>query len=179
MLVLFRSAIAAVAIAVAAPALAGPALSADATHPFVTIDKGRYEPVSGYQVGVLRCEIPGGIGYVVGSRRDVSCEYRPNSGRNAIDLYMGHIKKVGVDVGKTGPSVMTWGVVARTRDIGPGDLAGKYRGASASVAALIGGGANVLVGGSDITVSLQPLSFEGQTGLAVAAGYSSLTLNPI
>lgn len=172
--VMIRAALAAVALVVAAPAIA-----AEANHPIVTINKSRYEPVSGIQVGTLRCEIPGGTGYIVGSRRDVSCEYRPSAGRNAVDLYMGHIKKIGVDVGRTGPSVMAWAVVAHSKDLGPGDLAGKYRGASASVSALIGGGANVLVGGSDITVSLQPLSVEGQTGISLAAGYSSLTLNPI
>ncbi|MFC3692917.1 DUF992 domain-containing protein [Chenggangzhangella methanolivorans] len=179
MTLLIRSALAAAALSVAAFVL--PAVAADDAHPFVTIKKvGRsYEPVSGYQVGTLRCEIPGGIGYIVGSRRDVSCEYRPNVGRNAVDLYMGHMNKIGVDVGKTGLSVLAWAVVAHSKDLGPGDLAGKYRGASASVSALIGGGANVLIGGSDITVSLQPLSVEGQTGLSVAAGYSSLTLNPI
>lgn len=176
MTVLIRAALAAAALSIAAPAIA-----ADASHPFVTIQKTTrgYEPVSGYQVGTLRCEIPGGTGYIIGSKRDVSCEYRPNAGRNAVDLYMGSLKKVGVDVGTTGPSVMAWAVIAHSSDLGPGDLAGKYRGASASVSALIGGGANVLVGGSDITVSLQPLSVEGQTGLAAAAGYASLTLNPI
>jgi len=169
------------ALASAALALAAPAVAADAAHPIVTIQKTTrgYEPVSGYQVGTLRCELPGGVGYIVGSVREASCEYRPNIGRNAVDLYMGRFKKVGVDVGATGPSVMAWAVIAHSKDLGPGDLAGKYRGASASVAAVIGGGANLLVGGSDITVSLQPLSVEGQTGLSVAAGYSSLTLIPI
>lgn len=166
-------------LAVAAFGLAGPAVAADVGHPEVTISRGRYEPVPGFQVGTLRCDIPGGVGYVVGSRREVACEYRPTAGRNAVDLYLGHINKIGVDLGATGPSVMAWVVIAHSTDLGPGDLAGKYRGASATVAALIGGGANLLVGGSDVTVSLQPLSFEGQTGLSVAAGYSSLTLDPI
>jgi hypothetical protein len=159
----------------------GAAFAADAAHPEITISKSatRYEPVPGWQVGTLRCEIEGGIGYVVGSRREASCEYRPSAGRNAVDLYIGRFDKAGVDIGATGPSVMAWAVVAHSKDLGPGDLAGKYRGASAAVSALIGGGANVLIGGSDITVSLQPLSLEGQTGLSVAAGYASLRLDPI
>lgn len=169
----------AAALAAACMALAAPALAADAGHPDVTIQKGSYAPVSGLQVGTLRCQSPGGIGYVVGSRREMSCEYRPTAGRNAIDLYVGRFDKAGVDLGATGASVMAWAVIAHSRDLGPGDLAGKYRGASASVAALIGGGANVLVGGSDITVSLQPLSVEGQTGLSIAAGLSQLTLDAI
>jgi hypothetical protein len=155
------------------------AMAADAAHPDVVIAKGRYEAQSGFQVGTLRCSTPGGIGYILGSRREVSCEYKPRAGRHAVDLYMGRFDKLGVDVGATGPSVLAWAVIAHSDDLGPGDLAGKYRGASASVAALIGGGANVLVGGSDITVSLQPLSVEGQTGLSVAAGLSELRLDPI
>lgn len=157
----------------------GAAVAADAAHPDLTISKSLYAPVSGYQIGTLRCAIPGGIGYIVGSRREATCEYRPISGRSAVDLYMGRLDKAGVDIGATGPSVMAWAVFAHSKDLGPGDLAGKYRGASASVSALIGGGANVLVGGSDITVSLQPVSVEGQTGLAIAAGYASLKLDPI
>lgn len=179
---LTRSVLAAVSAAVLAAA-SGPAFAADAPdHPSVVISKnfGRhYDPVSGYQVGTLTCQTAGTISYIVGSRRDVSCEYRPQAGRNAVDLYMGHVNKIGVDVGATGPGVMAWAVIAHSTDLGPGDLAGKYRGAAASVSALIGGGASLLVGGSSTTVSLQPLSVEGQTGLAIAAGYSSLTLDPI
>jgi hypothetical protein len=157
---------------------AGAASAADLGHPNVTVSK-RYQTVSGYQVGTLRCETSGTVGYVVGSRQPVSCVYRPMAGRNAVDLYMGHVNKIGVDVGATGPGVMAWAVVAHSNDLGPGDLAGKYRGASASATAIIGAGANLLVGGSDATISLQPLSVEGSTGLSVTAGYSSLTLDPI
>ncbi len=166
------------AIAVCATVAATGAFAADLGHPYVTINKA-HEPVTGYQVGTLRCETPGAVGYVVGSVREMQCEYRPKAGRHAVDLYLGRWDKAGVDVGVTGPSVVAWAVIAHSEDLGPGDLAGKYQGASASVAALIGGGANVLVGGSDVTVSLQPLSVEGQTGLSVAAGYSKLTLDPI
>ena len=39
-------------------------------------------------------------------------------------------------------------------------------------------GANVLVGGSNRTVALQPLSVQGQIGLDVAAGVGTLDLHP-
>lgn len=171
--------LAAAAAALLALGPVAPAIAADASYPQVTISKRVYTPVSGFQIGTLRCQIDGGIGYIVGSRREASCEYRPTAGRNAVDLYIGRFDKAGVDIGATGPSVMAWAVFAHSSDLGPGDLAGKYRGASAAVSALIGGGANLLVGGSDITVSLQPLSLEGQTGLSVAAGFASLRLDPI
>jgi hypothetical protein len=36
----------------------------------------------------------------------------------------------------------------------------------------------VLLGGSDRTITLQPLSVQGQAGLNVAAGVAELTLRP-
>ncbi|MGH6841056.1 MAG: DUF992 domain-containing protein, partial [Methylocella sp.] len=46
--------------------------------------------------------------------------------------------------------------------------------ASATIGA--GVGANALVGGSGRTFTLQPLSIQAQTGLALAAGVAELTL---
>jgi len=40
----------------------------------------------------------------------------------------------------------------------------------------VGAGANVLVGGSNRTISLQPVSVEGNTGLNVAGGVAQVTL---
>jgi len=71
---------------------------------------------------------------------------------------------------------MVWAVFAPTRRIGPGDLSGSYGGVTAGAAIGIGGNANALVGGSDNSFALQPLSFEGQTGLNVAVGVASLEL---
>jgi hypothetical protein len=47
---------------------------------------------------------------------------------------------------------------------------------SADAAAGLGVGANALIGGSNNTVALQPLSLEGQVGVNVALGVSALTL---
>ena len=41
---------------------------------------------------------------------------------------------------------------------------------------MVGAGANVLVGGSNRTFALQPLSVEGQIGLNFAVGISDLVL---
>lgn len=177
----FQGAVASASIAaasvIAALVASGAASAADlGRHPRVTVAK---EVESGVQVGTLSCRSPGGIGYLIGSSKELACEYKPIGARYPVDAYMGSIGKLGIDIGATGPSVLQWAVVSHSRDIGPGDLAGRYRGASISAAALIGGGANVLVGGSRDTYSLQPLSLEGQTGISVAAGLSSLTLDPI
>jgi hypothetical protein len=72
---------------------------------------------------------------------------------------------------------MVWAVFApTTRRIGA--LAGNYAGASAEATVGAGLGANVLLGGSDRTIALQPLSVQGQAGLNVAAGVTELILRP-
>lgn len=72
--------------------------------------------------------------------------------------------------------VIVWTVFAPTSDMSPGALAGHYGGATASATAGVGLGANVLVGGLNNSIALQPLSIEGSTGLNVAAGIAGLTL---
>jgi Protein of unknown function (DUF992) len=72
--------------------------------------------------------------------------------------------------------VLVWAVFAPGPYVGPGALAGDYVGATGSATIGVGVGANVLVGGSNRSISLQPLSIEGNTGLNVAAGIGAITL---
>ena len=51
-----------------------------------------------------------------------------------------------------------------------------YVGASAEASAAIGAGANVLVGGSNRTFTLQPLSVQAQTGVNLAIGITEFKL---
>jgi hypothetical protein len=68
-------------------------------------------------------------------------------------------------------------VVAPTDNIGDGALAGDYGGITAGATVGVGLGANVLIGGMDDSIALQPLSVEGTAGgLNVAAGIASITL---
>jgi hypothetical protein len=90
--------------------------------------------------------------------------------------YAGSIKKFGVDIGYTQEGVIIWGVLAPTAQVGPGALAGDYVGATASATVVGGVGGNFLVGGSNKSISLQPLSVEGNTGLNVAGGIGAITL---
>ena len=72
---------------------------------------------------------------------------------------------------------MRWLVIAPTGNPLPaGSLAGDYVGASAEATAAIGAGANLLVGGSNQTIALQPVSVQAQTGLNLAVGVSSFRL---
>jgi hypothetical protein len=130
----------------------------------------------GVRVGVLTCKVEGGPGFIFGSSKDLRCAFTSSDGRD--ERYVGVINKFGLDIGVTGPATMTWAVLAPTEEIGRGALSGNYVGASASASAGVGGGANILVGGSDDTVSLQPLSVQGQTGLNAALAISELVLEP-
>jgi hypothetical protein len=70
---------------------------------------------------------------------------------------------------------MVCAVYAPTTRAG-GFLAGTYAGASAEVTVGGGIGANVLVGGSNRTIQLQPLSVQQQTGVIAAAGIVAIEL---
>jgi Protein of unknown function (DUF992) len=132
---------------------------------------------SGVRVGVLTCNVASGFGLIFGSSKEVNCVFS-RDGRD-VAHYQGHIDKFGVDIGYTAGGVMVWGVIAPTQGIPPGSLDGHYGGVTASATAGVGVGANLLVGGSDRTISLQPLSVEGNTGLNVAAGIGGLSLHYI
>jgi hypothetical protein len=67
-------------------------------------------------------------------------------------------------------------VFAPTRHVGRSTLRGSYRGASGNVALGVGLGVDVLIGGFRRTVSLQPLSVEGQIAINLALGVTSLSL---
>jgi hypothetical protein len=71
---------------------------------------------------------------------------------------------------------LAWGVIAPTAGPPRGALAGTYVGASGAIGVGVGVGANVLVGGSNRTISLQPLSIEGSVGVNLSLGVSGLTL---
>ena len=132
---------------------------------------------SGVRVGVLTCNVASGFGLIFGSSKEVNCVFA-RDGRD-VAHYQGHIDKFGVDIGYTAGGVMVWGVIAPTQGIPPGSLDGHYGGVTASATAGVGVGANLLVGGSDRSISLQPLSVEGNTGLNVAGGIGALSLHYI
>ena len=128
----------------------------------------------GVRAGMLTCNVSGGFGFIFGSTKSVNCSFSPPGGPP--QHYVGSIDKFGVDIGYTKEGVLLWTVLAPTTSPAPGSLAGSYGGVAASATAGVGVGANVLVGGSGSTISLQPLSIEGNTGLNVAAGVAALTL---
>lgn len=128
------------------------------------------------RAGTLTCDISGGIGMIIASKKEVTCMFTP-SGPGPREVYVGSITKYGLDVGATAGGEMVWQVLApSTRKYGA--LAGHYAGVSGEATVGAGVGANVLVGGSDRTVTLQPVSVQGQVGLNFAVGVAGLELQP-
>ena len=128
------------------------------------------------KVGTLSCDISGGIGLVITSKKDLTCMFTPSQ-PGPREVYVGSITKFGLDLGATAGGEMIWAVYApTTRKFGA--LAGNYGGATAEATVGAGLGANVLVGGSDRAIALQPVSVQGQAGLNVAAGVAELRLRP-
>lgn len=128
---------------------------------------------SGVNVGSLTCRVAGGMGFVFGSSKELDCLLARTDG--VAERYTGTIKRFGVDIGFTKEAHVVWLVFAPGQ-ISKGALAGDYVGATAAVAAGLGLGANVLVGGSNKQISLQPVSVEGSVGLNVAAGVAEVSL---
>jgi len=130
----------------------------------------------GVKVGTLVCDVSGGLGMIIASQKSVQCLFNPNQ-PGPPEAYSGTISKFGLDIGGTTAGQMVWAVYAPTSRVF-GALAGTYTGATAEATVAVGLGANVLVGGSNRTIALQPLSVSGQTGLNLAAGVASLSLRP-
>jgi hypothetical protein len=126
------------------------------------------------RAGVLRCYVDGGAGFIVGSVYDARCTYTSTL-TGYRERYRARISRIGVDVGYRGPAMLVWAVVVPS-ELGPRALRGNYLGASADVAVGVGGGANVLIGGNDRTISLQPLSVQAERGFTLAAGAGKLEL---
>jgi hypothetical protein len=126
------------------------------------------------KVGALRCEVSAGLGLVIMSSKEIECRFSPARGRS--EHYHGMIRKFGLDIGATNRGVLVWDVFSAVEGRRHGALKGDYDGVDGSATVGVGAGANLLVGGSDRAFTLQPLSVQGQTGLALAAGVESLTL---
>jgi hypothetical protein len=126
------------------------------------------------RAGYLTCHVSSGWGLIFGSSRSLNCSYAMQPGYT--EFYTGSITKFGADIGYLSSAVMIWAVLAPTTNLGQGALAGTYAGATASAAVGVGAGANVLIGGFNHSIALQPVSIEGQNGLNVAAGVAALSL---
>ena len=134
----------------------------------------------GVKAGILHCKkVPGsGVNLIIHSSSVVTCEFISSKGT---EFYKGEAGiGFGIDLEWSDDKVISYTVIARAEDVAPGAyaLAGKYYGARASATVGVGAGAQVLAGGGDKNVSLQPLALESGTGLGAAVGLGYLYLEP-
>jgi Protein of unknown function (DUF992) len=128
------------------------------------------------QFGVLKCNVAPGVGFIIGSSKDLSCVFHPVRGRP--EYYSGSIGRIGLDIGATGPGQFAWGVFTVAPPSRRFALAGDYAGPGVGIALGAGGSANTLVGGYGGSISLQPLSGTSD-GINLSAGIGALTLRPV
>jgi hypothetical protein len=150
----------------AAASIAAAALAALAASP-ATAQPARI------QVGSLNCSLSSGVGLVVGSQRNVACIFHSDNAPD--ETYAGTMTRIGLDIGATSGGKIVWAVFATTNRYA-GMLDGTYVGPTAEATIAVGLGANVLIGGSNRSVALQPLSVQGQVGIDIGAGIGKLYL---
>lgn len=132
-------------------------------------------PANAQHVNAGRLDCRGGPAqsFIVGSVTTLDCMF---TGQGRPAHYQAIIRRAGVDLAITNETRFTWLVLAPALPVYPGTLAGWYGGVTAGVTLGVGGNLNVLVGGPNNTFALQPISAQGQTGLAVAATVTGLEL---
>ena len=126
-------------------------------------------------IGTLTCRGGQHVGMIVGSQQTLDCSFQP-AGNSRARRYSATMTKVGLDVGFKNETTLVWQVIGSTQVRRGPLLVGDYGGVSAEASVALGVGANALVGGSDRSVVLQPISVQGQTGLNVAVGVTSLVI---
>lgn len=126
------------------------------------------------KIGTLTCTGGEGVGLILGSKKSYDCTFATIDGGR--DAYSASLTRVGLDIGVTGKSTMVWTVLAASQAMRPKALAGSYVGATADTSVGLGAGVKVLVGGTGKSITLQPLSLQGQTGVNLAVGVAEMSL---
>jgi hypothetical protein len=165
-----RSASTALALVIALAAIAAAQTNSGAQNLAVP----RFDPSA--KVGMLNCNVGPEVGFIVGGRAKLSCRYSPSSPSVPTENYTGEITTVGLDIGVSKGGKLAWAVFMPTNGPPHGALTGDYAGVSGQAAVGVGVGGNILVGGSNRSVTLQPFSVEGDTGINLAIGVSDMVL---
>ncbi len=150
-------------------------LSTLALAAMLSVPAAAQVPQSWAQVGSLSCKVNPNVGFAIVGHQPLDCLFTPNT-PDPPQAYDGAINTVGLNVGISAGGVLGWAVFAPTTGVPAGALAGDYVGVSGDIGIGVGGGANVLLGGSGRTFALQPVSLQGSIALNVVLGVSSLTL---
>lgn len=127
------------------------------------------------QAGMLTCEMSPGISAIVGSHRDLTCEFKPSTS-GPVEYYQGQLTKFGIDLGYVQGGKLAWAVYAPSHLV-EGALQGNYGGTSANAALGFGGAVNLLAGGFKGSVALQPIALESTLGVNLGATIASMDLS--
>jgi len=143
----------------------------------VTVPAYAGNSTAGTKIGILTCKtVPNsGVNLLIHSTVDITCRFESTDG-SGVEHYVGETGVgLGIDFSYDIKKQMAFTVFAADTVNGSHKLAGKYGGVGASISAGLGGGVQLLVGGSNKSVSLQPV-IEGSTGIGASAGITYLFL---
>jgi len=105
----------------------------------------------------------------------MNCVFTPR--RGPVQRYVGVVRNFGIDLGTIRGTTMSWRVYGPYARAPLGALSGVYAGATVGASVGVGGSANLLLGGNNNEVTLQPLSLQGSRGVNVALGVTGLELS--
>jgi len=126
-------------------------------------------------IGSLTCNVAGGTGYVLGSRKQMECVFLAKDGVHSAE-YAGTINKVGIDIGYTKAVHTIWRMYSLGSDRGPRDLSGTYVGEQGTVAASTQAGGNWLYGGPNAEVGMVAAGVVRDAGYNLATGVAEISL---
>src|SRR4051795_979697 len=93
------------------------------------------------RAGILQCRGGQNVGFVVGSVTNLECVFQ-SEGRRP-EPYIAKVQRIGLDLGVTAQTQLSWAVNAPNSRLGRGELAGSYGGVGANASIGVGGGGNV------------------------------------
>ncbi len=143
----------------------------------VTIPAYAGNSTAGTKIGILTCKtVPNsGVNLLIHSTVDITCRFESTDG-SGVEHYIGETGiGLGIDFSYDIKKQMVFTVFAADTVTGNHKLAGKYGGAGVSASLGVGAGVQLLVGGSNKSVSLQPV-IEGSTGVGASVGITYLYL---
>jgi len=135
------------------------------------------ESTAGTKIGILTCNVIPDTGYnlLIHSVQDITCTYDATD-KSSTEHYIGETGVgLGIDFQYDEARQLVFAVFATDTKQGSYKLTGKYIGAGASASVGVGVGAQVLVGGGDKSISLQPV-IEASKGVGATAGVKYLYL---
>src|SRR2546426_7390272 len=98
------------------------------------------------RAGILQCQGGQNVGFVVGSVTSLECVFQ-SEGRRP-EPYIAKVQRIGLDLGVTAQTQLSWAVNAPNSRLGRGELAGSYGGGGGHTPVGVGGGGELLVGRS-------------------------------